>query len=158
MTNEILKFKGRLKPVVEVTMSFTRRNSNVLALQDLFHYLQMATYWIQGAANELFITQDDDDLSYGEDVKNIPLPETPNDILGGDDKTQLIFIYDELEALEKDILHILNTEAFESTPEFWLKNAASRVIESKFCVILTALQYEALRNFRETNILGNRGV
>lgn len=158
MTNEILKFKGRLKPIVEVTMSFSRRNSNVLALQDLFHYLQMATYWTQGAANSFFNSQDDDDLSYGEDVKNIPLPETPEDILGGDDKTQLIFLYDELEALEKDILHMLQTEAFEIVPKFWLTNAASRITEAKFCVILTALQYEALRNFRETNILGDRGV
>jgi hypothetical protein len=149
---KVLEFKVKLDPIARVLVEFSRQHP-LSALQDCSHYIQLASYWLQGAADHLFQSQLNDDLSHSEGEKGVLPPPVPEGLTNADPRAQMIFMFDKLEELEREIFEFNETFGMETKPRFFLNSALQRIIEAKFNIVLTGIQYERLQSTGGFNLL-----
>jgi hypothetical protein len=147
---QVLEMKGKLKPIHEVANAIQQQHPHVFAMQDIIHYLQLAVYWFEGAAEKLYTVQNNDDLAYSENEPGVPWPPTPEEVKS-DTRLQLVYLFDKLEELEKQAFAFVDSTGMEHLPKFYLEGAIQRIIEAKMGTILAGLQYERLQTIRANN-------
>lgn len=139
---ELLEAKGKLKPIHEVALAFSRSNPQVVAMQDIIHYLQLSVYWLEFGAAELYQTQISEDLEHGE-TKGVPWPATPQEI-DASGREQLDFLFNKLLELEDHVWDFVQKTFMDPKPKFYLNNAITKIAEAKMLTILAGIQHEKL--------------
>lgn len=145
---EILAFKGRIKPLIEISLRFMQSNHELFVMQDTIQQLQMAIYFIQEAAEFVYQAGKRDDIEHeGERLHN---SESPAILLPTD---QLVFLFETCNELSKDIYKFLTDVPVGQLAQIWLTNALTKITEAKFSIVITSIQYEKLQGARGTNTL-----
>lgn len=134
---DVLVFKGRLKPIIEISLGFMQKNPNMFAMQDTIYNLQMATYWIQEAA-ELIAKTSETKKEVDQAGDELLPSETP---LIDNNIDQMEYLYGQCNNLATDIYRFLNDVPINALPQMWLMNAITRITEAKFCIQITAIHY-----------------
>jgi hypothetical protein len=148
---DILKFKGRIKPLMGLSMDFMRANPELFMMQDTIFNLQMAAYWIQEAAE---LSAQGSHSSGDVDQEGPPLlaDETPKVT---ESTQQLAWVYKESANLARDIYKFMDEVPLSQIVKLWLLNAITRITEAKFAIQITAVQYDGLQNAGGASLLSD---
>lgn len=147
---EVLQMKGKIKPVHEVVQSIQATHPQIFVMQDIIHYLQLAIYWFEGAAQLLYESQQKDDITHSEDEPGVPWPPTPEEV-NSDVTTKLTYAFNKLYELELQVFTFLEDLGMEEKPRFYLKGALNKIIEAKSTLVLAGIYHERLQTIGATN-------
>jgi hypothetical protein len=150
---QLLEFQGRLRPIEAVALTFMRNHGRITAMQDVFHYIQLGTYWLKSAADCLYLAQMEDDVVHPkQEGDTIVPPEVPKEVDSNETK-QVMFMFICLEELEKDMFAFIKDVGMDEEPKFWVKHSLEKIINAKFSLVIAGLQYERLQSIGGTNSL-----
>ncbi len=147
---EILAFKGRIKPMMELTLKFMSLRPELFGMQDVIYSLQMATYYIQESAEFIFQANKKEDIVHEGDrlfPMETPAIEDPQGIL--------VYLFNQAAELSRDIFKFLSDVPVGQLSQMWLSNAISKITEAKFSIEITSTQYERLQNTGGSGLLSH---
>lgn len=148
---DILKFKGKIKPIMSLSLEFMKANPELFMMQDTIFSLQMAAYWIQEAAELQAIN-----ASQSSDVELAGEPMyADEDVKITESKEQLRWIYSSLSDLSTQMYKFVDEVPLSQIAKLWLINAVTRVTEARFAVQITSIQYEGLQNIGGPSLLSH---
>jgi hypothetical protein len=145
---EILAFKGRIKPLIDISLKFMVGHDELFGMQDTIVALQYATYYVQEAAEFVYqANKKEGDIEHGGDkLLNM---ETPSLSIPTE---QLQYLFEECNELSRDIFKFMTEVPLGQLAQLWLTNALTKITEAKFSVSITSIQYERLQTIRGTDL------
>lgn len=147
---DILNFKGRIKPLMELSMKFMEKRPELFVMQDTVQALQMSTYFIQEAAELTYQSNKKEDIIHeGDRLFPMETPEVESE------KGLLVCIFNIIDELIQDIYKLMTEVPLPQLAQMWLTYAIGKLSEAKFSVEITSIQHERIQTPGGTNLLSH---